>query len=140
MLLRTTDNRRKPDNPSRALACEAWSIPFAILLLSVMLCPGAGAFAQPTERAPDTIEARLLACTPCHGLHGEGTKNDYFPRLAGKPAGYLMNQLVAFSRRAATLPPDELPARISIGLLFAKDSGVFRRVASAAGTECGDRC
>lgn len=42
------------------------------------------------------MEARLLACAPCHGRHGEGTSNDYFPRLAGKPAGYLMNQLVAF--------------------------------------------
>jgi cytochrome c553 len=105
MLLRTTDNRRKADNPSRARGCDSWSTPFAILLLSVMLCPIAGAFAQPTERAPDTIEARLLACTPCHGLHGEGTKNDYFPRLAGKPAGYLMNQLVAFRDGRRRYPP-----------------------------------
>ena len=42
------------------------------------------------------MEARLLACAPCHGRQGEGTNNDYFPRLAGKPAGYLMNQLTAF--------------------------------------------
>jgi cytochrome c553 len=27
---------------------------------------------------------------------GESTDNDYFPRLAGKPAGYLFNQLLAF--------------------------------------------
>jgi len=53
--------------------------------------PAAHAPAQPTERAPDTMEARLLACAACHGRQGEGTKNDYFPRLAGKPAGYLMN-------------------------------------------------
>ena len=52
--------------------------------------------AQPTEHAPDTMEARLLACAACHGEQGQGTDNDYFPRLAGKPAGYLMNQLVAF--------------------------------------------
>ena len=38
----------------------------------------------------------MLACTPCHGLRGQGTQDDYFPRLAGKPAGYLYNQLVAF--------------------------------------------
>lgn len=38
----------------------------------------------------------MLACTPCHGAQGEGTSNDYFPRLAGKPAGYLLNQLLAF--------------------------------------------
>jgi cytochrome c553 len=46
--------------------------------------------------APDTIETRALACAPCHGAHGEGTSDDYFPRLAGKPAGYLFNQLTAF--------------------------------------------
>ena len=46
--------------------------------------------------APDNIETRMLACTPCHGMHGQGTKDDYFPRLAGKPAGYLFNQLAAF--------------------------------------------
>ena len=46
--------------------------------------------------APDNIESRMLACTPCHGMRGQGTHDDYFPRLAGKPAGYLFNQLVAF--------------------------------------------
>src|SRR6201987_2913491 len=61
-----------------------------------MLCPVALAQAQSQQQPPDTIEARLLACAPCHGRQGEGTNNDYFPRLAGKPAGYLMNQLVAF--------------------------------------------
>ena len=42
------------------------------------------------------MEARTQACTPCHGAQGQGTSNDYFPRLAGKPAGYLYNQLTAF--------------------------------------------
>jgi cytochrome c553 len=46
--------------------------------------------------APDNIETRMLACTPCHGMQGRGTHDDYFPRLAGKPAGYLFNQLAAF--------------------------------------------
>ena len=46
--------------------------------------------------APDNIETRMLACTPCHGMQGRGTQDDYFPRLAGKPAGYLYNQLAAF--------------------------------------------
>src|SRR5271165_4777591 len=70
-----------------------------------MLCPAAVAPAQPTERAPDTIEARLLACAACHGPQGQGTDNDYFPRLAGKPAGYLMNQLVAFRDGRRRYPP-----------------------------------
>jgi cytochrome c553 len=54
------------------------------------------AHAQSTERAPDTMAARVLACASCHGDKGQGTNDDYFPRLAGKPAGYLYNQLVAF--------------------------------------------
>jgi cytochrome c553 len=54
------------------------------------------ASAQATDQLPDTMEARLRACAGCHGEQGQGTDNDYFPRLAGKPAGYLMNQLVAF--------------------------------------------
>jgi cytochrome c553 len=52
--------------------------------------------AQPADHAPDTIAARVQACTGCHGSIGQGTDNDYFPRLAGKPAGYLANQLFAF--------------------------------------------
>ena len=52
--------------------------------------------AQEPERAPDTMAARVLACASCHGAQGQGTNDDYFPRLAGKPAGYLYNQLVAF--------------------------------------------
>jgi cytochrome c553 len=69
-------------------------------VLAVVALPtfGSVSFAQEpqTPRAPDTIEARVRACTPCHGEQGQGTNNDYFPRLAGKPAGYLKNQLVAF--------------------------------------------
>src|SRR4051812_3584963 len=55
--------------------------------------------AQPpaaTDTVPNTIEARVAACIGCHGDKGRGVENVYFPRLAGKPAGYLYNQLVAF--------------------------------------------
>lgn len=48
------------------------------------------------QRPPDTMEARVAACVGCHGDHGRGVQNVYFPRLAGKPAGYLYHQLVAF--------------------------------------------
>ena len=71
---------------------------FGILAVVVLPTIGSAAFAQApqTPKAPDTMAARARACTPCHGAQGEGTDNDYFPRLAGKPAGYLKNQLVAF--------------------------------------------
>lgn len=42
------------------------------------------------------MAARVLACAPCHGPVGQGIGNDTFPRLSGKPAGYLYNQLIAF--------------------------------------------
>ena len=51
---------------------------------------------QMKEIRADTVETRMLACTSCHGLHGQGTNDVHFPRLAGKPAGYLYNQLTAF--------------------------------------------
>jgi cytochrome c553 len=60
-------------------------------------CGAAMAQGQPVpDRIPDTMEARVAACIGCHGDAGRGVENVYFPRLAGKPAGYLYNQLVAF--------------------------------------------
>ena len=39
----------------------------------------------------------MLACAVCHGKAGEGLqKNEYHPRLAGKPTLYLYNQLANF--------------------------------------------
>lgn len=71
-------------------------------LANLVLAP---ASAQVTDHPPDTMEARLRACAACHGEQGQGTDNDYFPRLAGKPAGYLMNQLVAFRDGRRRYPP-----------------------------------
>ena len=67
--------------------------------------PWAPTRAQENLTPPDTIEARVQGCAPCHGDHGQGTKNDYFPRLAGKPSGYLFNQLVAFRNGRRHYPP-----------------------------------
>jgi cytochrome c553 len=44
----------------------------------------------------DTIAQRTLACTACHGAQGRAAPDGYYPRLAGKPAGYLYNQLLNF--------------------------------------------
>jgi cytochrome c553 len=65
----------------------------------------ANAPAQSGESAPDPMAARLLACASCHGDKGQGTNDDYFPRLAGKPAGYSYNQLVAFRDGRRKYPP-----------------------------------
>ena len=44
----------------------------------------------------DTMAQRMLACAACHGKQGQATRAGYFPRIAGKPAGYLYNQLKNF--------------------------------------------
>lgn len=47
--------------------------------------------------AQDGLGERLAACNACHGERGEGrVANEYYPHLAGKPAGYLFDQLQAF--------------------------------------------
>ena len=77
-------------------------------LATVFFCIAASsqlALAQIAEKPPDTMAARTLACAPCHGAQGQGTKDVYFPRLAGKPAGYLYNQLEAFKDGRRHYPP-----------------------------------
>ena len=44
----------------------------------------------------DTMAQRVLACTGCHGSEGRAAPDGYYPRIAGKPAGYLYNQLLNF--------------------------------------------
>ena len=52
-----------------------------------------GAHAAP--RVEDTLAQRLQACTGCHGAQGRAASDGYYPRIAGKPAGYLYNQLLS---------------------------------------------
>ena len=47
-------------------------------------------------RPADTMAERVAACVACHGEQGRATTEGYYPRIAGKPAGYLFNQLVNF--------------------------------------------
>ena len=74
-----------------------------VFLVGSML--GAGSAHAQGATVPDTMEQRMAACTACHGKQGEGLrKNEYFPRLAGKPAGYLYNQLVNYRDRRREFP------------------------------------
>lgn len=63
----------------------------------------AGLAAPPVPSTPSaasvqatSMASRVLACTVCHGKEGRATPDGYFPRIAGKPAGYLANQLLNF--------------------------------------------
>jgi len=54
-------------------------------------------FCASIAHADDDIAAHLAACAACHGQHGEGVSGaEYYPHLAGKPAGYLFEQLKGF--------------------------------------------
>jgi len=50
--------------------------------------------ASAAEVLPDTLEQRVAACIACHAVKEK--QDAYFPRIAGKPAGYLYNQLLNF--------------------------------------------
>lgn len=76
-----------------------------IHILSATLLLWAGlhsARAQDSTPAPsgpyvqNTMAQRMQACVVCHGKDGRATNQGYFPRIAGKPAGYLYNQLQSF--------------------------------------------
>jgi len=65
-------------------------------MVCTSVCASAQDHAVPAFKTLDSMEARVQGCVTCHGQSGQGTTNGYFPRIAGKPAGYLFNQLVAF--------------------------------------------
>jgi cytochrome c553 len=50
---------------------------------------------QAQTTMPD-MASRVQACVVCHGAEGRASAEGYYPRIAGKPEGYLYNQLIAF--------------------------------------------
>ena len=79
------------DRLSRALRRRLLALGLAALGTGALAAPPAPAPASSSSMAP-----RVLACTACHGKEGRATQEGYFPRIAGKPAGYLTNQLLNF--------------------------------------------
>jgi cytochrome c553 len=61
-----------------------------------------------SRRVPDTMAQRLAPCLSCHGNgpgDGKGAgERRYYPRIAGKPAGYLYNQLQNFRTGRRQVP------------------------------------
>lgn len=99
---------------TRAKLCQARRAGAAILLFAVAMCFGPvraqSGNAAPT--VPDTLKQRIASCTACHGEHGEGTpESGFFPRLAGKPAGYLARQLKDFQQGLRKYGPMEYTVR-----------------------------
>jgi cytochrome c553 len=69
------------------------SLRAALLLACGLAAPAHAAPIKPGA-LPDTLEQRVAACTACH--QAKERSDAYFPRIAGKPAGYLYNQLLNF--------------------------------------------
>lgn len=68
----------------------------------LLLATGCAVAAEP--KIADTIAQRAMACAACHGKQGRATSEGFFPRIAGKPADYLYNQLVNFRSGARNYP------------------------------------
>ena len=77
-------------------------LPGLLLVLSphtaFALAPPPGQAPSPQARIgpPDSIAERVSACIACHGNQGRAGSDGFYPRIAGKPAGYLHNQLINF--------------------------------------------
>jgi cytochrome c553 len=69
----------------------------ALLYAAGVVCTGLVS-AQTPSRFADGMAERTRACTACHGNQGRAGPDGYYPRLAGKPAGYLHNQLRNFAQ------------------------------------------
>ena len=64
------------------------------LAASALTLMALGSHAAP--KVEDSIAQRVQACTGCHGREGRAASDGYYPRIAGKPAGYLYHQLLNF--------------------------------------------
>ena len=77
-------------SPIETIACGIARHGLRPLLIVLML------FAHNTGLQAADITARVAPCTVCHGDQGRAGHDAYYPRIAGKPAGYLLNQLHNF--------------------------------------------
>lgn len=74
-----------------------WSWHHAVAASILFFCQmlAVGVYAQ-TPVTQEAMTERLQACLACHGKEGRTINAEYLPRIAGKPAGYLYNQLANF--------------------------------------------
>jgi cytochrome c553 len=85
---------RIPQLCMRADLLRVWTLVFTLGLSGLVFA--AQVQGQPVRHVPDTMAQRTQACAVCHGKEGRATNAGYFPRIAGKPAAYLYNQLLNF--------------------------------------------
>jgi cytochrome c553 len=91
-----------------------------LMLYALAALPAAALAARAFE---DSMAQRTLACTACHGEQGRAGPDGYYPRLAGKPAGYLLHQLQNFREGRRHYP-------LMQGLLDNLDEPYLRTIAN----------
>jgi cytochrome c553 len=67
-----------------------------VLIVFLFVAHPTGAAEISMGDAPDTMEERVKPCIVCHGPEDKKGRDAYYPRIAGKPEGYLFNQLRNF--------------------------------------------
>jgi cytochrome c553 len=82
-----------PEKYDSSWSNQGMSLALKSLFFAVLWCFTLNAASQAQN---DTTAKRMQACTTCHGAEGITSNQAYFPRIAGKPAGYLFNQLQNF--------------------------------------------
>lgn len=101
-----------PSMISRALQHRAQPLAVLALCAIALLASPAVRAVDDAPDIPDTLPQRIAACTSCHGVHGEGSPGSgYFPRLAGKPAAYLVRQMQDFQNGLRKYAPMEYTVR-----------------------------
>jgi len=65
-------------------------------VLSWIVGSGQTSQARGSDIQGPTLDGRIAPCMVCHGDQGRAGRDAYYPRLAGKPAGYLLNQMHHF--------------------------------------------
>ena len=76
--------------------CNGYAVAFGFAVaFAITVSLGVGNAVAATK-VEDTIAQRVQACTGCHGPQGRAASDGYYPRIAGKPAGYLYHQLLGF--------------------------------------------
>lgn len=73
-----------------------WAISLFGVAAAFLAAPAPAQPAPQEILRPDTMDARVAACTACHGAQGRAGNDGYYPRLAGKPQEYLYHQLLSF--------------------------------------------
>ena len=81
------------------ISVQSRALPAAISCWA-LLAGGAGA----APSAQEVMVQRVAPCTVCHGEQGRATAEGYYPRIAGKPAGYLLNELNNFRLGRRSFP------------------------------------